>query len=101
MLETGMIGYVVTGIKEPGFARVGDTIANVHRSRSHSPDMENQSQLCGRACIQSRKMTFLNCAKHLLGCDFQTHHFRLKKNLQEFWAEGFVAVFSACSTLKS
>ena len=25
-LETGTIGYIVTGIKEPGFARVGDTI---------------------------------------------------------------------------
>ena len=26
MLETGSIGYIVTGIKEPGVARVGDTI---------------------------------------------------------------------------
>lgn len=32
-LEVGTIGYVVTGIKEPGFARVGDTL-RLHASRS-------------------------------------------------------------------
>ncbi|HYF12709.1 MAG TPA: GTP-binding protein, partial [Candidatus Paceibacterota bacterium] len=40
-LEAGAIGYVVTGIKEPGFARVGDTIRKV---RSNTPPLSGYAE---------------------------------------------------------
>lgn len=41
MLGAGMIGYVVTGIKEPGFARVGDTI---RQRASRTPALEGYAE---------------------------------------------------------
>ena len=40
-LETGEIGYIVTGLKEPGVARVGDTILGSRSSRSPLPGYMN------------------------------------------------------------
>ncbi|MBC7836547.1 elongation factor 4 [Acetobacteraceae bacterium] len=40
-LDTGSIGYIVTGIKEPGFARVGDTI---RKERSHTMPLSGYSE---------------------------------------------------------
>jgi GTP-binding protein LepA len=36
-LEAGEIGYIVTGIKEPGIASVGDTVASLNDSHSPLP----------------------------------------------------------------
>jgi GTP-binding protein LepA len=40
-LSEGEIGYIVTGIKEPGFARVGDT---VRTSKSQTPPLEGYAE---------------------------------------------------------
>ena len=40
-ISSGEIGYIVTGIKEPGIASVGDTVAEVGDSMEHLPGYMN------------------------------------------------------------
>ncbi len=39
-LQSGEIGYIVTGIKEPGVASVGDTVSNIDDTRAALPGYE-------------------------------------------------------------
>ncbi len=72
-LGEGEIGYIVTGIKKPGIASVGDTVTS---AKSPGP------ALAGYLAFRIRRS-------------------RTKKNLPALWVAGFGADFSGCSTSKS
>jgi translation elongation factor EF-4 len=99
-LGEGSIGYVVTGIKEPGFARVGDTIRLERSNIEPLPGYGEPKPVVWASIYPESQDDFPHFDKHSRDCDSQTLHFRLKKNRQECLGEDFVAGSSACSTSK-
>ena len=101
-LSAGEIGYIVTGIKEPGIVGVGDTIGSCARdSCRHLPGYEHSaagrvgvgvSEESGRCCR--------SCGNRLNGCGSPIRRFPLKKNRRACWEGDSVADSSDFCILK-
>ena len=92
-LGNGEIGYIVTGIKEPGIASVGDTVASQDDALGPCLAMKKLGRLFGLRFIPKIKIILplfdkLSCVYGSL-----TPLFHLKKKIQEYLVEGFGAGF--------
>jgi GTP-binding protein LepA len=65
-LKAGEIGYIVTGIKEPGIASVGDTVANVNDTEAPFPGYEKARPVVW-ASVYPENQDHFNTLKLALG----------------------------------
>ena len=88
-LEVGTIGYVVTGIKEPGLARVGDTLRGKGSKTLPLPGYAEPKPVVWARSIRRVRMIFLNLGKHFRACGSPTPPFRLRRSPPVCWGRGF------------
>jgi GTP-binding protein LepA len=99
-LKEGEIGYVVTGIKEPGVASVGDTLALERGSRELLVGTTRYRRSFGPQCFLKVRTILLFLSRHLNDSNYLIHRSRTKKNLQEYLDGDFAAAFLVCFTLR-
>ena len=94
LLSAGEIGYIVTGIKEPGVVAWAIRSAFSAEHFRHCRATASRGQSCGHRCIQKIKTMSHFSYNRSGGSGFLIRRFLLKKNHRAFWEEDFVADFS-------
>ena len=93
-LSAGDIGYIVTGIKKPGIASVGDTITMF---KNPLPALSGYMQpLSGLLFFQKMRMILLYLRHHSANLSFPIQLFFMRKNQAVRLVAVFVAVFLVC-----
>lgn len=98
-LSSGEIGYIITGIKKPGIASVGDTITFLKKPMPALSGYQNPRPVVWLGL--SRKPRWFYCLKtSFKGRLKLSHHssFSFEEETSELWEEGSVADFWACCT---
>lgn len=92
-LKAGEIGYIVTGIKEPGIASVGDTVSSVSDASSPLPGYEKARPVVWASIYPESQDDFVSLRQALLKLKLSDSAFSFEEEASGVLGRGFRAGF--------